>query len=255
MIEMLYDQMAIPETCQLGKRVYKKQFVENATMSAADKKIFTDDVETIYWQYTLKPTTIPIQAYEDAEREYLELNVLQVNLRAGRRYKRLAKLIHRAIPYPMLLLFQWQEQTALTMADKRINRADSDKIVVETVVDTGWLALAKPTPPQADFLADFRIPNFSYQNFYAFHEDMMRRIVALNNAVYTGRYTPNKGRPLPVEEQVQKLAQLEKLKKEQAELRNKLKKEKNLGTQVDLNIRIKQITDQIKREVELLKRE
>ena len=30
MIQVLYDSMAIPEGCQLGKRVFKKLFHENA---------------------------------------------------------------------------------------------------------------------------------------------------------------------------------------------------------------------------------
>jgi hypothetical protein len=36
-----------------------------------------------------------------------------------------------------------------------------------------------------------------------------------------------------------------KLQQERTETRNKLKKEKNLGTQVQLNTRIKQITDRV----------
>lgn len=245
MIETIYAGMAIPEACQLGRRVYKKQFMENAAMGTADKKAFNEDVDTVYWQYTLKPTTIPIQPYEDAEREYLELNILQVNVRNDRRTKRLAELIHRVIPYPMLLLFYGQEQVALTAADKRINRADSDKIVVETVYDTGWLPLAEPTSWQADFWADFCVPNFSYQNFYAFHQDMVRRIVALNRAAYTGQYILASKKLLSVAEQMHKLAQMEQLEQEQTQIRNKLKKEKNLGTQVQLNVRMKQLADQI----------
>jgi len=245
MIETLYAGMAIPESCQLGKRVFKKQFVENAALGAADKKAFQEDVDSILWQYTLKPTTIPIQPYEDAEREYLELNVLQVNLRHERRYKRLAEMIHRAIPYPLLLLLSWEMQVAITLADKRLNRADSNKIVVETMYDTGWLTLAALTDWQADFLVDFRLPNFSYLSFYALHQDMVRRVVALNSAAYTGHYQLRPRDTGPLTLRVTQLVQLEKLEQEQAEIRNQLKKEKNLGKQVNLNVRMKQLADQI----------
>lgn len=245
MIDTLYAGIAIPASCQLGKRVFKKQFVENSTLGAADKKAFQEDVETITWQYTLKPTTIPIQPYVDAEREYLELNVLQVQLRSERRYKRLAEMIHRAIPYPLLLLLSWQEQVALILADKRLNRADNSKIVVETIYDTGWLTLTALTDWQADFLADFSLPNFSYLNFYALHQDMVRRIVALNSAAYTGQYQLKPRDTGPLTLQVAQLVQLEKLEQEQAEIRSQLKREKNLGKQVNLNVRIKQLADQI----------
>ncbi len=244
MIDTLYAGMAVPDACQLGKRVFKKQFVENATLGAADKKAFQADVDSIIWQYTLKPSTIPIQPYEDTEREYLELNVLQVNLRSERRYKRLAEIIHRAIPYPLLLIFSWQEQVALTVADKRINRADSHKVVVEGLYDTGWLTLDQLSQWQTDFLTDFRLPNFSYHNFYALHQDMIRRIVALNSAAHTGRYALRRHEIMPLAEQVAWLDQLEQLAQEQAEIRSQLKKEKNLGKQVNLNVRLKQLAVQ-----------
>ena len=66
MIEVLYERMMVPASCQLGKRVYKILFHENANMNVTDKKALRDDVDTIPWQYTFKPTTIPIQPYEDS---------------------------------------------------------------------------------------------------------------------------------------------------------------------------------------------
>ena len=100
MIEALYEIMMIPESCRLGKRVYKRLFNENAKLSATDKKALRDDVDTILWQYTFKPTTIPIQTYEDEQREYHEVALLQVNLKQDKRVNRLCEIIHRAIPYP-----------------------------------------------------------------------------------------------------------------------------------------------------------
>jgi len=47
MIEVLYERMMVPASCQLGKRVYKKLIYENANMSVTDKKAFRDDVDTI----------------------------------------------------------------------------------------------------------------------------------------------------------------------------------------------------------------
>ncbi len=50
---------------------------------------------------------------------------------------------------------------------------------------------------------------------------------------------------LSVDDRVRKLKQVEKLEQEKSEIQGKLKKEKNQGTQVQLNTRIKQITDRI----------
>ena len=46
-------------------------------------------------------------------------------------------------------------------------------------------------------------------------------------------------------ERLEALHQIEKFHQERSQLRNELKKEKNLGSQVSLNTRIKQLSDRI----------
>ena len=77
MSECLADYLQLPEACHLGKRVFKKLFHEHAPLKAADARALRDDVDTIVWQHTLKPTTIAIPAFQDDEREYLEIAVLE----------------------------------------------------------------------------------------------------------------------------------------------------------------------------------
>ncbi len=245
MIDVFYKNMAFPEACRLQKRVYKKLFFENAILTATDKKAFKNDIDSIIWQYTLKPSTIQIQPYDDAEQEYHEIAILHVNARSKQRYKRIAEIMHRSIPYPLLIVFSYNEQIALSAARKRINRAARNKTVVETMVDTGWIALDKPTVWQTDFLADFRLPNFSYQNFFIFYRDMVKRIVALNTARYSGHYAVNNKSTTSADEQMAIIREIEALKSRQAKIRNKLKKEKNMGTQAALNVQFKQIETSI----------
>ena len=244
-IEKFYDNMAIPDACALGKRIFKKQFYENGQLNAADRKAFVEDIEGIEWRYTLKPTTVNIPRFEDETHEYLEVAVLQVLLAARERSARIAAVMQKAIPYPVLIIFTQEDGMALNAAEKRISRADSNKIVVEASHDTGWLAMSALKPWQADFLNDFRVTNFSYRNFFEFYQDIIKRIVALNCAAHTGGYSLSAANGDSGADRLQSLKQIEKLQQEQLETRNKLKKEKNLGTQVLLNTRIKQITDRI----------
>ena len=65
----LYTAFAFPASCRLGKRVFKKLFLENGDLTAADKRALSDSVGTITWQYTLKPSTLPVQPYRDGEQE------------------------------------------------------------------------------------------------------------------------------------------------------------------------------------------
>ena len=73
----------------------------------------------------------------------------------------------------------------------------------------------------------------------------MKRIIALNCAVHTGRYSLDAANGNSETDRLQALRQVEKLQQGRIEIRNKLKKEKNLGTQARLNTQVKQITDRI----------
>lgn len=255
-----YEKLAIPHSCYLGKRIFKKLFYENTKLNATDKKTFSNDIEAIEWRYTLKPETINISRYEDDEREYFEVAVIQVTLKDPKRYRRIAQIIQRAIPYPLLIVFKHEAAIALSVAAKRINRADREKILTEDLQETHWLNLDNLLNYERKFLEKIGILIFSYNNFYEFYNDLTDRITALNCAVHTGYYSlttknteytktgekaghydaPKAGNRL------KRLLTLERLQQEKTELRNRLKKEKNMGTQVELNTKVKKLSDRIK---------
>jgi len=244
-IEDFYNNLAIPESCYLGKRLFKKLFHENSQLSATDRKAFKEDIESIEWKYTLKPSTINIPSFEDDAHEYLEVALLHVNLSSDKRHSRIAEVIQKAIPYPVIIVLSYSSSIAISVAMKRINRADSNKMVVEAHLETGWISLESPEGWQRDFFDDFLIKNLSFQNFFLFYEDIAKRITAYNCATYTGAYIlniPKQGMHIEREEALRKL---ENLERELSMLRNKLKKEKNLGNQVILNTKSKQIKDRI----------
>ena len=258
-IETFYQNLQLPESCYLGKKIFKKFFYE-MDLNATDKKAFSQDIVKITWSYTLKPETINIGKYEDGGREYLEVAVIAVELSSVKRYKRIAALIQRAIPYPVLLVFSYGDELALDLADKRISRSDSSKIMVEAGYDTDWLSINDLKGVQADFLNDFCLPNFSYHNFYDFYQDMVQRVIALNCATHSGRYSLS-GQDIgssttrerasvyrdatALDKRLQLLKEFEALQQEKAELRNRLKKEKNMGTQVQLNTKVKKLSDRL----------
>jgi len=244
-LEQFYQNMAVPEACGLGKRLYKKQFYENGQLNAADKKAFVEDIDGIEWRYTLKPGTINIPRFEDDTHEYLEIAILQILLTSGNRVARIAGAVQKSIPYPIMIVFICGDKIALNVAEKRINRADSNKIVVEAMHDTGWISLTDPESLQKAFLNDFSIINFSYRDFFTFYQDMVKRIIALNCAVHTGHYSMDTATNGNNQDRLHSLRQLEKLEHEKSEIRNKLKKEKNLSKQVQWNTRIKKITDRV----------
>ena len=102
-IEYVWNAISFPEAALLGKRVPKKQFLESGELVASDKKLFRENVKNVYWEYTLKSSTCPVLPFRDNKREYLEVAVLQVEMNCQKGHKRISEIIHRVIPYPLML--------------------------------------------------------------------------------------------------------------------------------------------------------
>jgi len=90
----------LPEGPRSDQRVPNKLLLESGVPTAADKRAISEGIEALLWIAALKPTTIAVPASLDEAREYLEITVLHLMLRAGAKAPRLTELIHRAIPYP-----------------------------------------------------------------------------------------------------------------------------------------------------------
>lgn len=245
MIQTFLDKLGIPQSCELNKPVFKKLFLDNGNLDATDKRALREDVDKIRWLYTLKPNTINIAKYEDENLEYLEIAFLQIDLTNPKRLKRIAGFVQKAIPYPLVLIFAHEDRFCLSVANKRINQADRQKWVVEDSWTTEWIDTLKPDDKQARFIEDCNIKNLSFANFHAFYQDLKERVIALNAANQTGNYTLNGQDGARTQNRVEGLKEIEKLELARAELKNKLKKETQMGRQVELNTRIKRINDQI----------
>lgn len=244
MINVLYDSMAIPEACQLGKRVFKKLFHENAPLGVTDKKAFREDIDTITWQYTLKPSTISIQAYEDDTREYHEVALLQVDLKMQRRTGRIAEVMHRAIPYPLVVVFVFETQCALSLAHKRFSQAEKGAIVAEDFRLTDWIDLSAPTPMQNAFLISLAVSALPHTHFFAFYSALVDRLVALDCARLTGDYRMESV-AAKRRARRERLAACHELEVRIAEHRTAINKETQFNRQVELNTKMKDLEKQL----------
>lgn len=244
-IEEFLEHLAIPSECRLAKPVYKKLFLENGVLNAADKKCLKDDVVRIQWLYTLKPSTINIAAYQDEVREYLEVAVLQIELNQPNRAERVAEFMNRSIPYPLVLIFTMENSSGtnvlLSLTDKRINQADKEKWVLEDTVNSGWINLTGPSEPEMQFLHSLKVTELPFSDFWRFYQALMNRVIAINCAEHSGDFYLGADR----QQRLEALNELEKLTANQTQLVSKIKKEKQMGKLVELNTQAKKIKDRI----------
>lgn len=231
----IFKAMNVPKVCVANKPIFKKQFIENGGLSSADKQAFSSQVEKITWVYCLKPETLNVPVYKDAQREYPEIEVVEAAVAEGAKTHRIAEIVIRTIPYPVLLVFTCASKIRLYAAHQRDNLSDPARNTIEESVCTDWIDEEKPSDKDNRFLESLDVRTMSYVNFYRMYGDMVDRIVLYNaqGIIHSGAVTPDEARDL--------LAQAAEREKRLADLRGKLKKETQFNRRVELNVEIKHL--------------
>jgi hypothetical protein len=225
-----YRFLNIPDSCFVGSTIYKKLFYENAHLSSSDKSLFTDTINKIVWLYCLKPETINIPAYKDEVREYPEIEVIEVILNKEYGLNRIAEIIMRTIPYPMLLIFKLEDKIRFYVAHQRTSQSDSSKNTIEEFISTDWLR------NDSDLFAKLDIKQMRFTNFYTLYSDIVDAISIYNLSAIMptdDTVTGAKARELS--------AKIEDIEQRIANLRSKLKKESQFNRKMELNIEIKRL--------------
>ncbi len=225
-----YISLNIPETCFIGTTIYKKLFYENADLSSSDKALFTDVINKITWLYCLKPETINIRAYKDEVRDYPEIEVINVLLHKDYKLKRIAEVIMRTIPYPMVLIFSLEDKKLFYVAHQRVSQSDSSRNTIEEFIATDWL------DKDSDLFARLDIKQMRFTNFYALYSDIVDTISIYKLSTM-----------MPVEDTITGseartfTLKVEAIEDEITSLRARLKKETQFNRRMELNIAIKKL--------------
>lgn len=237
----LIEALALPESTRVEQRVPKKLLAEQGAATAADKRQVQDGVEEVRWLASLKPNLIGVPAFKDTQREYLEVAVLSMKLKPGTKPGRLAELLHRAVPYPLLLLTSADGAVSLSLAHIRASQNEADK----TVLDGPLLSVALPEEGGGEgFYAAAALAKQPQTDLFALYQGWLDTAGALDIAGETGRFQPS----LTREQAAQRHAALQDcrlLKAQIAQLRSQAEKEKQIARQVALNQEIQAAQSQL----------
>ncbi len=241
-VDFFYSKLNLPQAAYLGARIYKKQLLENADLTITDRKWVNEDIESLEWRYTLKPATINVAKYEDTDREYLEIALLHIKIKSDTHVKRLGEVIQRSIPYPLVVVFEYDNRININLADKRVNRADASKLKVEQFFDSDWLFSNNKI--ELEFFERLNATSYSHQDLFAYYQDLVRRLVALQTAKFTGKYS------LTTDAEADKLRQenlqsLKQLEIQLVSLKAQVKNETQFNRKLEGNVQIKQVKQQI----------
>ena len=241
----IIQAMALPKDARVTHRVPKKLLLEQGAPTTADKRYIQDGIEELLWIAALKPTNIGVASYTDESREYLEIAVLTASFRPQAKVQRLIELIHRAIPYPVVLIVTHDEkQLTLSLAHKRFAQNESGKTVVDGNIVT--ILLSPIADMEKTFLDSFALTAQPAQNLYVLYQSWIERIEMLAAARITGRFVQDTTlEHSTVRREV--LNERMQLERELTLLRAQAAKEKQLNRRVDFNLSIKKLEARLKK--------
>lgn len=247
----LIAALALPANCRVDQRIPKKMLIENCASTAADRRLLSDGVDEIHWIAALRFNTVGVPVHRDDVREYLEVAVLSVTTRgamAGANCgslniamrpvsnSRLAELIHRAVPYPLLLLLATPLGLFMSMAHKRWAQNEAGKVVLDGEVTT--IELGDETATVHSFLQALALARQPQASLLALYQGWMDCMTALQASHHTGVFIAVDD-PAKSTARRATLRECQRLQLEIDRLRAQAGKEKQMAKQVDLNLELK----------------
>lgn len=234
----LIAALDMPPSARVDQRVPKKLLVEHRAPTAADKRRINEGIEEIFWLAALKPTTIGVPDFRDGTREYLEIAVLRAVLRSTAQTTRLAELIHRAIPYPVLLIVTQGDALTISLAHKRRSQGDAGATVLDGALVVADPAAAAGAGVGAAFVSEIAVARQPRADLFALYQGWMDTVVALLAAQLTGTFAVASSPEMAVARRAA-LVECQRLEVQIAKLRASASKERQVARQVELNLEIK----------------
>lgn len=258
----IVQALHLPLSCRVDQRVPKKMLAEHGAPTAVDKRLLTDGIEELQWVAALKPGTVAVPEHRADGREYLEIAVLCLQVRAthgqASQWLRLAELVHRAVPYPVMLIQalapaggsstddsmpRSPTQLALSLAHKRPAQNEAAKMVLDgDLVLFELLGPGASTDTMASLLLEaIALDRQSHQDLMALYQGWMNCLTAAEAARLTGNFRLPNG-PIEADAQREALRVCQRLEKEAARLRSQAVRERQIAKQVDLNLELQRLS-------------
>jgi hypothetical protein len=234
----LIDALELPPGARVDRRVPKTLLVEHGAPTASAKRRINEGIEAVQWVATLKPTTIGVPAVRDEVREYLEIAVLSVALRAEAKVGRLAELIHRAVPYPVFLLVAEGTRLTLSLAHKRWSQGEAGATVLDGESVAATLTDSEPGGLQSSFHEALSLARQPRADLYQLYQGWIDTLLALLAARVTGVFAVATS-PDQAATRREALRECARLDTVIARLRAGAAKERQVPKQVALNLDLK----------------
>jgi len=248
-MELLNHILQLPERCLVNKKISKAFFKRNFELTSSEKALLDDPqaLISIDWMASISFTSANIPLYKDEKELFEEVQIIVVDTAGNHSEKkqyRIADLIQKYIPYPVLLCIRLDKWLMMNVCDKTINQNDSSRRVVDKKYDTSLIQYQEATPLARQFLESMAFTGLDKTNLKSYYVSYIQRIMAFQIAEVMGRYSLKSVERTQNDREI--LEKIETLQKEILVLQNQVKVESQSALLVALNIQIHEKRTQIK---------
>lgn len=214
--------LGLPESTEFNKRIPKQKFYDNLTVSPALKRSFVNQIRIIYWANKIAPSTVNLAAGKTVA----EIEVFLVRLNNKENLdENVLRQIDRKIPYHILFLLEQDGKYKAVIGYKEVTGNGKPACKVGRYYQTEWMPEEK-LPVRLDGL-----------NTDAVYENFVRQIAG-------GALQATESQE-SLAESVAKNYRRDELQKRIVKLQAKIRKEKQLNWQVEMNAELKKLKEEL----------
>jgi hypothetical protein len=208
--------LALPKSTEFNKRIPKQKFYDNLNVSPALKRSFIDQIKVIYWVNKIAASTVNLAEGKDVT----EIEVFELRLNIPTLDEAVLKLIDREIPYHILFVLAYENQFQAWIGYKEAAGSGTAAFKVNKYYHTEWM-LEDELPIKLEGL-----------NIQTVYENFVRQIAG--EALQSSQTESLK-------ESVERDEQAEGLRKQIDKLQTKIRQEKQLNRQMQMNAELKDL--------------
>ena len=206
----------LPESTTFNRRVPKQKFYENCAVSAALKRSFVDEITAIWWRNKLAATTLNLAKGAVVT----EIEVFEIELANGHLNEEVLRQMDRMIPYHLLFVLTFENHAQAWIGYKEAAASGSNAFKVSRYYHTDWM-------PEDELHL-----SIDGLNMDAVYESLVRQIAGDKLQAESGE---------SLKESVERDEKKKQLKKQIAALESKMRREKQLNRQMEMNAELKRL--------------
>lgn len=213
--------LGLPQSTEFNKRIPKQKFYEHITVSPALKKSFVDQIRMIYWRNKVAATTVNLALGTIVD----EIEVFEIKLNSASLDEAVLRQIDREISYHIIFLLEYEGKLQAWTAYKEKTPTANAVFKVGKYYHTEWMTEAE-LPIRIDGL-----------NLDAVYENFVRQIAGDALKADSGE---------SLKASVERDEKKKQLEKQIAVLENKMRREKQLNRQMEMNAELKKLKNEVK---------